>query len=35
MMLYDDPHAQEYYLWRLMIDRRYQGKAMPGTRYGS
>ncbi len=23
-MLYDDPDAPEYYLWRFMIDARYQ-----------
>ncbi|MCB0150667.1 MAG: GNAT family N-acetyltransferase, partial [Caldilineaceae bacterium] len=23
--LYDDPFAPEYYLWRLMMDARYQG----------
>jgi diamine N-acetyltransferase len=23
-MLYDDPHAPEYFLWRLMVDHRYQ-----------
>lgn len=26
MMLHDDPVAQEYYLWRFMIDARYQGR---------
>jgi diamine N-acetyltransferase len=26
VMLYDDPHAPEYFLWRLMIDHRYQRK---------
>ena len=25
VMLYDDPFAPEYYLWRLMMDARYQG----------
>lgn len=25
MMLYDDPVEPEYFLWRLMIDQRYQG----------
>ena len=25
LMLYDDPEKPEYYLWRLMIDERYQG----------
>lgn len=25
VMLYDDPHKPMYYLWRLMIDQRYQG----------
>ncbi|MCZ2114483.1 MAG: GNAT family N-acetyltransferase [Anaerolineae bacterium] len=25
VMLYDDPKAGEYYLWRMMIDARYQG----------
>jgi diamine N-acetyltransferase len=25
MMLYDDPAKPEYFLWRLMIDARYQG----------
>jgi diamine N-acetyltransferase len=25
-MLYDDPDAAEYYLWRFMIDARYQGR---------
>lgn len=25
VMLYDDPQAGEYYLWRFMIDARYQG----------
>jgi diamine N-acetyltransferase len=24
VMLYDDPHTPEYFLWRLMIDHRYQ-----------
>jgi diamine N-acetyltransferase len=24
VMLYDDPHAPEYFLWRLLIDQRYQ-----------
>ena len=24
LMLYDDPHTPEYFLWRLMIDHRYQ-----------
>jgi len=24
VMLYDDPHQAEYFLWRLMIDQRYQ-----------
>jgi diamine N-acetyltransferase len=24
VMLYDDPHAPEYFLWRLLIDHRYQ-----------
>lgn len=26
-MLYDDPEKAEYYLWRFMIDARYQGMA--------
>jgi diamine N-acetyltransferase len=26
VMLYDDPDAPEYYLWRFMIDGRYQGR---------
>lgn len=26
MMLYDDPDTPEYYLWRFMIDARFQGK---------
>src|SRR5690606_4961054 len=25
VMLYDDPFTPEYYLWRLMMDARYQG----------
>jgi diamine N-acetyltransferase len=25
IMLYDDPDKPEYFLWRLMIDHRYQG----------
>lgn len=25
LMLYDDPAEPEYYLWRFMIDERYQG----------
>lgn len=25
VMLYDDPETPEYYLWRYMIDGRYQG----------
>jgi len=25
LMLYDDPYKPEYYLWRLMMDARYQG----------
>ncbi len=25
VMLYDDPETPEYFLWRLMIDKRYQG----------
>ncbi len=25
VMLYDDPVKPEYYLWRFMIDQRYQG----------
>jgi diamine N-acetyltransferase len=25
LMLYDDPVASEYFLWRFMIDARYQG----------
>jgi diamine N-acetyltransferase len=25
VMLYDDPATPKYYLWRFMIDRRYQG----------
>jgi diamine N-acetyltransferase len=24
VMLYDDPHTPEYFLWRLMVDHRYQ-----------
>ena len=24
VMLYDDPHQPEYFLWRLMVDQRYQ-----------
>lgn len=24
LMLYDDPHTPEYFLWRLMVDHRYQ-----------
>jgi diamine N-acetyltransferase len=24
VMLYDDPRARKYFLWRLMIDRRFQ-----------
>jgi len=24
VMLYDDPHTPEYFLWRLLIDQRYQ-----------
>jgi diamine N-acetyltransferase len=26
VMLYDDPEKPEYFLWRLMIDARHQGK---------
>jgi diamine N-acetyltransferase len=26
VMLYDDPDGPEYYLWRFMIDSRYQGR---------
>jgi len=26
IMLYDDPDEPSYFLWRLMIDRRYQGR---------
>ena len=26
VMVYDDPDAPEYYLWRFMIDGRYQGR---------
>jgi diamine N-acetyltransferase len=26
VMLYDDPDTPEYFLWRLMIDGRYQGR---------
>jgi diamine N-acetyltransferase len=25
-MLYDNPEKAEYFLWRLMVDNRYQGK---------
>jgi diamine N-acetyltransferase len=25
VMLYDDPETPEYFLWRFMIDKRYQG----------
>lgn len=25
LMLYDDPETPEYFLWRFMIDKRYQG----------
>ncbi|MFC1550842.1 GNAT family N-acetyltransferase [Candidatus Neomarinimicrobiota bacterium] len=25
LMLYDDPKKPEYYLWRLMVDKKYQG----------
>lgn len=25
LMLYDDPDTNDYFLWRFMIDRRYQG----------
>jgi diamine N-acetyltransferase len=25
-MLYDDPEVHEYFLWRFMIDARYQGR---------
>ncbi len=25
LMLYDDPETNDYFLWRFMIDRRYQG----------
>lgn len=25
IMLYDDPETPEYFLWRLMVDKRYQG----------
>ena len=25
-MLWDDPDKPEYYLWRLMVDARYQGE---------
>lgn len=25
LMLYDDPHESDYFLWRLMVDARYQG----------
>ncbi len=25
MMLYDDPVKPEYFLWRLLVDARYQG----------
>ncbi len=31
LMLYDDPDAPTYFLWRFMIDRRYQGRGY-GTR---
>lgn len=26
LMIYDDPEKAEYFLWRFMIDARYQGK---------
>ena len=26
VMLHDEPAARKYYLWRFMIDRRYQGR---------
>ena len=26
LMLYDDPDTNDYFLWRFMIDSRYQGK---------
>jgi len=31
VMLYDDPDAPTYFLWRFMIDQRYQGRGY-GTR---
>ena len=29
VMLYDDPYTPEYYLWRLMVDARYQRMGFP------
>lgn len=30
MMLYDNPVKPEYFLWRLMVDARYQGNGFAG-----